>query len=144
MLSTGWSNNFFVCYLFNQWVSLRNGRYFRDILEMLIGPGFYKRYVKLPKDIVPPAIHNNLKLWPYFCNCRGSIDGVHFYARVLAELMAPCCNRKGALSQNVLAGSTFDLFFCYILSGWEGSANDGLLFEDAQRKDFAVPRGSIT
>jgi hypothetical protein len=45
------------------------------------------------------------------------------------------------LSQNVLAGSTFDLFFCYILSGWEGSANDGHLFEDARRKDFAVPRG---
>jgi hypothetical protein len=66
--------------------------YFREILDMLIGPGFYKRYVKLPEDVVPPAIHNNPKLWPYFHNCRGAIDGVHFYARVLAELMASCHN----------------------------------------------------
>jgi hypothetical protein len=108
---------------------------------MLVGPGFYNRYVKLPEDIVPSAIHDNPKLWPYFHNCHGTIDGVHFYVHVLVELMASCPNRKGFLSQNVLAGSTFDLFFCYILSGWEGSAADGHLFEDAQRKDFAVPLG---
>jgi hypothetical protein len=106
---------------------------------MLVGPGFYNCYVKLPEDIVPSAIHDILTLWPYFCNCHGTIDGVYFYACVLGELMASCCNRKGFLSQNVLAGSTFDLFLCYILSGLEDSAADGCLFEDSQRKDFAVP-----
>jgi hypothetical protein len=59
---------------------------------MLVGSGFYKHYVKLPENVVPPAIHHNPKLWPYFCNCRGTIDEVHFYARVLAELMASYCN----------------------------------------------------
>ena len=32
--------------------------------------------------------------------------------------------------------------FCYILSGWEGSATDGRIFDDACRKDFAIPSGS--
>ena len=104
-----------------------SGRFF--ICSLVLD--FTKCYVKLLEDIVPPAIHNNPKLWPYFRNCHGTIDEVHFYVWVLAELMTSCRNRKGALSQNVLASSTFDLFFCYILSGWEGSANDGYLFEDA-------------
>jgi len=32
--------------------------------------------------------------------------------------------------------------FCYILSGWEGSATDGRIFDDARQKDFAIPSGS--
>jgi hypothetical protein len=33
--------------------------------------------------------------------------------------------------------------FAYILSGWEGSAADGWVFEDACRKDFAIPPGKF-
>ena len=34
------------------------------------------------------------------------------------------------------------MWFCYILSGWEGSATDGHIFDDACQKDFAIPNGS--
>jgi hypothetical protein len=41
-------------------------------------------------------------------------------------------NRKGFLSQNVLAACDFDLNFVYVLAGWEGSAHDGRVLDDAQ------------
>ena len=33
--------------------------------------------------------------------------------------------------------------FCYVLSGWEGSAADGQVYEDAQETDFAIPPGKF-
>ena len=45
--------------------------------------------------------------------------------------MAPYQNQKGFLSQNVLAACTFNMHFCYVLPGWEGSASDGHVFDDA-------------
>ena len=51
-------------------------------------------------------------------------------------------NRKGTLSQNVLAVCNFDLAFVYILPGWEESAHDGRVVQDAQsRHSFATPQG---
>jgi hypothetical protein len=51
-------------------------------------------------------------------------------------------NRKGTLSQNVLAVCDFDMRFLYILSGWEGSAHDGRVLNDALiRQGFKVPQG---
>jgi hypothetical protein len=33
------------------------------------------------------------------------------------------------------------LRFCYVLAGWEGSAHDGQVLQDAFSKDFYVPKG---
>jgi DDE superfamily endonuclease len=53
---------------------------------------------------------------------------------------APYRNRKSYLSTNVLAACTFDLKFCYIYSGWEGSANDQRVLQDAMdRGGFEAP-----
>jgi hypothetical protein len=41
-------------------------------------------------------------------------------------------NRKGTLSQNILAVCNFDMQFVYILAGWEGSAHDSRVLSDAQ------------
>ena len=58
------------------------------------------------------------------------------------ESAAPYRNRKGALSQNVLAVCGFDLQFSYILAGWEGSAHDARVLQDAlSRGGFCVPTG---
>jgi hypothetical protein len=43
---------------------------------------------------------------------------------------------------NILAACTFDLWFCYVLSGWEGSAADGQVFDDARKVDFAILPGT--
>ncbi|KAL6193812.1 hypothetical protein ACLB2K_034896 [Fragaria x ananassa] len=53
------------------------------------------------------------------------------------------CNRHGIQSQNVLAACNLDLQFIYVLSGWEGSAHDSKLLNDAlsRRNGLEVPQG---
>jgi hypothetical protein len=53
-------------------------------------------------------------------------------------------NRKGVISQNVLAACNFDLEFIYVLSGWEGSAHDSKVLQDAltrRTNRLQVPEG---
>lgn len=110
---------------------------------MIVSKTFYNRYVKFPcADKVPPQILNNAKFFPFFEGCLGAVDGTHIESFIPSEDVPRYRNRKGGLSQNVLAACTFDLRFCYVLSGWEGSAADGRVFEDARRVDFAIPPGS--
>ena len=54
-------------------------------------------------------------------------------------------NRKGQLSQNILAACNFDLEFMYVLSGWEGSAHDAKVLQDALTRSsnrLKVPEGT--
>lgn len=95
----------------------------------------------MPADRPPHNIHGNPKLSPYFDNARGALDGSHFHTWVEEEATVRYRNRKGYISQNVLAGSDFDLRFIYILSGWEGSAADSRVFEYARRRDLHLPPG---
>ena len=48
------------------------------------------------------------------------------------ELQPRYRNRKGTLSQNILAVCNFEMRFVYILAGWEGSAHNGRVLQDAQ------------
>jgi hypothetical protein len=58
------------------------------------------------------------------------------------DALARYRDRKGGITQNVLAVCTFDMRFSYILSGWEGSASDGAVFADARRNDLVVTPGT--
>ena len=100
---------------------------------------FYTKWVPLPPNEVPPEIANNDKFFPYFEDCLGAIDGSHFHAKVSADDMPRFRNQKGWISQNVLVACRFSLVFCYILSGWEGSAADSRIYDDARRRDFLIP-----
>ena len=54
-------------------------------------------------------------------------------------------NRKGVISQNVLAACNLDLEFIYVLSGWEGSAHDSKVLQDALTRRtirLQVPEGN--
>jgi hypothetical protein len=49
-------------------------------------------------------------------------------------------NRKGHLSQNVLAACNIELEFSYVLARWEGSAHDSTVLRDAMySKGFKTP-----
>jgi len=99
-------------------------------------------WISLPDPVhIPTKISNSTKYFPYFRNCIGALDGSHINAKVPEELKNACRNRKGFISQNILAACTFDLCFCYVLAGWEGSAHDGRVLNDALQRDFIIPPG---
>ena len=76
---------------------------------------------------------------PYFRGCLGALDGSHVPAYVPETMRPAYRNRKGEVSQNVLIACTFDMKIVYVLSGWEGSASDSRIFEDARISDFRIP-----
>lgn len=92
--------------------------------------------------ITPSAIVSNPKLWPYLSGCIGALDGSHVpFKPKLVENAGAYRNRKGGLSQNVLACCDFDGYYTFVLPGWEGSANDGTVLRDALRKGMYIPSG---
>lgn len=111
------------------------------LLSMLVSKRFYTALVQRPSPVTPPEILNNPKHYPFFQSCLGSIDGSHFHAWVSEDLMARHRNRKGGITQNVLAACDFNMLFIYILSGWEGSASDSHIYERAREQDLAIPDG---
>jgi hypothetical protein len=113
------------------------------VLNAMTSPPFYHAYIQLPggADPIPEDIRDSKLFWPYFRDCIGAIDGTHIPAFVSEEDRPAYRNRKNQVSQNVLAASSIDLTFLYILPGWEGSASDSRVFEDARTTDFTVPRG---
>jgi hypothetical protein len=83
-----------------------------------------------------------LKYSPYFSDCIGALDGTHIEMNIPLELQPRYRNRKGTLSQNVLAVCDFEMRFVYILAGWEGSAHDARVLSDAQvAHGFTTPKG---
>lgn len=110
---------------------------------MLISAPFFTKYLKESPNCTPPYIENNPRFSPYFKDCRGAIDGSHFDAYVPDEAVARYRNRKGGVSQNVLAVCDFDMKFTYVLSGWEGSAADSMVYADVQQKGLSLPAGKF-
>jgi hypothetical protein len=62
----------------------------------------------------------------------------HIPAVVPLEEQGVFRNRKKFISQNLLSVSNFDMTFAYALAGWEGSAHDGRVFEDAKTKGLPL------
>ncbi|XP_020250663.1 uncharacterized protein LOC109828037 isoform X2 [Asparagus officinalis] len=76
-------------------------------------------------------------------NCIGAIDGSHFRVKVTKEDTRRYRGRKEFPTQNVLAACTFDLKFTYVLAGWEGSASDSRVLNNAliRQDKLFVPQG---
>jgi hypothetical protein len=101
----------------------------------------YPNFVQLNLDSCkqPDSIAKNPKYKP-FKHALGALDGVHVPARVPASISSPWRNRKHFISQNVLAAVNFNFEFVYVLSGWEGSAHDTQVFNDATSKGLKIPQ----
>ena len=103
-------------------------RYFKKILCLLSTAPFYQMYIQLGTgEYVPSKIRRNPIFFPYFKDAIGAIDGSHIPAAPPALLHRQYRNRKGYLSQNAL----FNLKFTYTLLGWEESAMDACIYDDA-------------
>ena len=100
-------------------------------------------YIKLPtwNTRLHELILNDEGFYPYFKDCVRAINGTHILAFVREDERAPFCNRKGTISQNVLAACSFDLKFVYVLPGWEGSTSDSVVYQATRETSFQIPEG---
>ena len=117
-------------------------RCIHHVLDALTSDLVYHAYVRLPGDdvTIPDVIRCSLKL-RFFIDCIGALDGTHLPARVSLDHHPRYWNRKGQISQNVLAVYDLEMNFLYVLAGWEGSACDGWVFQSACDLDFTVLAG---
>ena len=112
------------------------------MLKTLSSPPFYTTYVSFPTgQTIPQKIQQNHKFWPYFKDALGALDGSHIAMAPPSHIRGNYHNRKGFLSQNCLFACNFDFFFIYSLTGWEGSATDARIWNDAQLTDLRIPDG---
>ena len=78
-------------------------------------------------------------------DCVRAINGTHVHASMPPEIQGRFCGCKDGTTQNVLATISFDLKFTYVLAGWEGSAHDSCVLNDAFARlgGFSIPDGII-
>ncbi|XP_049931474.1 uncharacterized protein LOC126409606 [Nymphaea colorata] len=118
------------------------GKYVNIIIRALCQLG--EQYISRPNDETPSKIHLNHHFNPYFQDCLGAIDGTHIPVWVHTSEQSRFHNRKGTLSQNVLAVVGFDMRFHYVLAGWEDSATDSRVLYSALDSDvdpLVIPTG---
>ncbi|XP_054785623.1 uncharacterized protein LOC129292093 [Prosopis cineraria] len=97
-------------------------RHFNNVLKAI--KSLSREFLQPPDTTTSPEILSSNRFYPYFKDCIGVIDGMHIPAHVPAKDQSRFRNKKGLLSQNVLAACTFDLQFIFIYPGWEGSVTD--------------------
>lgn len=118
-------------------------RHFNNVLKAI--KSLSRELLQPPQVTTPPEILRSNRFYPYFKDCIGVIDGMHIPAHVPAKDQSRFRNRKGVLTQNVLAACTFDLQFIFIYPGWEGSAADSrvlrAVLDDPYQKFPQVPEG---
>ena len=75
----------------------------------------------------------------------GAIDETHVRASISIQIQGRFHGQKDGTTQNVLAATTFDLKFTYVLAGWEGSAHDSRVLNEAlcRPRGLKIPEGII-
>lgn len=119
-------------------------RTYHKVMHHFLQPEFYKTFVTFPTASTPlsDCIEDSNRYFPYFKDCIGAVDGSHIPVSPSEHERAPFRNRKGFLSQNVLAACDFDSKFILVLSGWEGSVADSTLWLEGRRIGILpIPEG---
>ncbi|KAK6912237.1 Harbinger transposase-derived nuclease domain [Dillenia turbinata] len=118
-------------------------RHFNNVLKAI--KSLSREFLHAPPLSTPPEIIRSNRYYPYFKDCIGVIDGMHVPAHVPAKDQSRFRNKKGILSQNVLAACTFDLQFIFIYPGWEGAAADSrvlrAVLDDPDQNFPLIPEG---
>ncbi|KAG6386419.1 hypothetical protein SASPL_155319 [Salvia splendens] len=118
-------------------------RHFNNVLKAI--KSLSSEFLQPPSLTTPTEIRKSNRLYPYFEDCIGVIDGMHIPAHVPAKDQSRFRNRRGVLSQNVLIACTFDLQFIFVYPGWEGSAADSrvlrAVLSDPDQNFPKVPEG---
>lgn len=78
-----------------------------------------------------------------FGDVRGAIDATYILGHVPCSQQAAYRNLNVTLSQIVLSGCSLDMYFCYVCLGWEASANDLRVLENAELNGFPLDENAI-
>nr|KAJ0197218.1 hypothetical protein LSAT_V11C700380120 [Lactuca sativa] len=112
--------------------------------------------LKLSADIIKPDANYNddvpeyilNKPWYYpmfiFLDCIGAIVGRHIRASVPQKDEVKYIDRKGYATQNIMVVCDFNMCFTFVWAGWEGTAHDTRIFNEALRRpylNFPYPTG---
>ena len=119
-------------------------RTYHKVMRSFLYKEFYNSYIRTtsPSEPLSDYIAYNYTFFPYFKDCIGAIDGTHIPISPPEKVKAMYRNRKGELSQNVLAVCDFDMRFTDLLCGWEGSISDSTLWVEGIRSGaIRVPDG---
>lgn len=116
-------------------------RHFNNVLNAIIAISL--DFFQSPSSEIPPEIRDDPRFYPYFMDCVGAVNGMHFPVIVGVDEQGPFRNKHGVLSQSVLAACSFDMKFQYVLAGWEGSASDLRVLNSAltRQNKLQVPEG---
>ncbi|XVF49325.1 hypothetical protein PTKIN_Ptkin04bG0002300 [Pterospermum kingtungense] len=117
-------------------------RHFHNVLRAVIS--LEGELLKQPTGSeVSLEIQNSQRIYPYFKDCIGAIDGTHIRVKVPKEQAARFRGRKEWPTQNVLATCSFDMKFTYVLPGWEGTASDSRILKNALTREdrLLIPQG---
>ncbi|XP_071915638.1 uncharacterized protein [Coffea arabica] len=118
-------------------------RHFNNVLKAI--KSLSREFLEPPPLTTPPEILRSNRFYPYFKDCIGVIDAMHIPAHVPAKDQSRFRNKKGVLTQNVLAACTLDLQFIFIYPGWEGSVADSRILkavlDDPDQNFPQIPEG---
>jgi hypothetical protein len=119
-------------------------RVYHKVMRCFLAKELYESIIVAPTLSTPLAdkIQYNFKYFPWFKDCVGAIDGTHIPVSPPEGEKAMFRDRKGNLSQNVLATCNLDMQFTDIMTGWEGSVSDSTLWVEGQRRGAVrIPEG---
>ncbi|XP_057719160.1 uncharacterized protein LOC130980551 [Arachis stenosperma] len=107
-------------------------RHFHEVLVACLRLSI--KYIK-PSDPKFQNVHSKIKndqrYWPFFKNAIGAIDGTHIPCVVSPSDQPKFIGRKGYPTQNIMAVCDWDMCFIFALPGWEGTAHDARVFDNA-------------
>ena len=99
------------------------------------------RWISPPNARLQAGVVDNTNMYPWFQHCVGAIDGTHVPVVLRQDVQDAYKSRKKCTTQNCMFAVDFDTRIRYMLAGWEGSAHDGRVLKDAERKGFVIPHG---
>ena len=74
---------------------------------------------------------SQLKCMFYQQKCIGVIYGTHISASAPACISTAYRDKSSDISQTVMCACNFDMRFMYVHAGWEGSAHDSRVMQEA-------------
>ncbi|ESK85177.1 nuclease harbi1-like, partial [Moniliophthora roreri MCA 2997] len=118
-------------------------KYFNEVLNGFSSACFYGCYIQQPKenDPVYPFILNNPKLYSFFKDALGAMDGTYINSWATKEMCQLAWNRKGNVTQNTLVCCDFRIWFQYAVGGYNGSAADATMYAQSQLEGLQIPNG---